>query len=54
MTAEIWAAVGVLVATLVLFIVPVVVSIWYAIEHLIDDKQSYASAIAQSNRGGVR
>ena len=54
MNAEIWAAVGALVATLVLFIVPVLVCTWYAIEHLIDDKQSYASVIAQSNGGSVR
>jgi hypothetical protein len=37
MNAEIWASVGTIVATLVLFIVPGLVYTWYALEHLLDD-----------------
>ena len=48
MNAEIWAAVGTTVATLVLFIVPGLVYTWYALESMIGDKDSYASVIAQS------
>jgi hypothetical protein len=41
MNAEIWATIGTIVATLVLFIVPGFIYTWYALEHLIDDKRSY-------------
>lgn len=49
MNAEIWATVGTIVATLVLFIVPGLTYTWYAHEYLIDDKKSYARVIAKSN-----
>ena len=52
MNTEIWAAVGTTVATLVLFIVPGLIYTWYALEHMIGDKQSYARVIAQSNCDG--
>ena len=48
MNAEIWATIGRIVATLVLFIVPGLIYTWYALEHLIDDKRSYARVIAKS------
>jgi len=51
MNAELWATVGTIIATLVLFIVPGVVFTWYAIEHMIDDKESYDRVIAECNRG---
>jgi hypothetical protein len=51
MNAEIWASSGIGVATLLLFIIPAVVYIWYALEHMIDDKQSSERAIAKSNGG---
>ncbi len=54
MNTELWAAVGTTVATLVLFIVPALVYAWYALEHLIGDKKSYADAIAKSNGGTAR
>ena len=53
MNAEIWASIGTIVATLVLLIVPGLAYTWYAFEHLIGDRDSYESAIAQSN-GGTR
>ena len=34
MSAEIWASVGTIVATLVLLVVPGLVYTWYALEHL--------------------
>jgi hypothetical protein len=34
MDAEIWASVGTIVATLVLFVVPGLAYTWYALEHL--------------------
>jgi hypothetical protein len=34
MDVEIWASVGTIVATLVLFVVPGLVYTWYALEHL--------------------
>jgi hypothetical protein len=52
MDTEIWAAIGTTIATLVLFIIPGVVYTWYALEHMIGDKESYASVVAQSNRDG--
>jgi hypothetical protein len=51
MNAEIWAAIGTIAATLVLLIVPGLVYTWYALEHLIGDRNSYESVIAQSNGG---
>lgn len=51
MNAEIWASISVGVATLVLFIIPAVVCTWYALEHMIDDKQSYERVIAKGNGG---
>jgi hypothetical protein len=53
MNAEIWATIGTIVATLALFIVPGLIYTWYALEHLIGDKKSYAHAIAKSNGGTV-
>jgi hypothetical protein len=50
MNAEIWASIGTVVATLVLFVVPGLVYTWFALEHLIGDRKSYESVIAQSNR----
>lgn len=49
MTAEMWATVGTIVATLALLVVPALVYTWYALEHLIGDKTSYGSVIAKSN-----
>ena len=54
MDAELWAVIGTIVATLVLFIVPGLVYTWYALEYLIDDKRSYARVIAKSNGGTMR
>jgi hypothetical protein len=51
MSAEIWETVGTIVATLALLIVPGLVYTWYALEHLIDDKESYARVAAKSNGG---
>ena len=53
MNADIWAIIGTTVATLVLFIVPGLIYTWYALEHLIDDKKSYARVIAKSDGGTV-
>jgi hypothetical protein len=41
MSVELWCTVGTIVATLVLFIVPGLVYTWYALEHLISDKETY-------------
>jgi hypothetical protein len=54
MNAEASAIIGTIAATLLLFIVPGLIYTWYALEHLIGDKRSYADAIAKSNRGTVR
>lgn len=43
--AELWAAVGTTIAT-VLLIVPGVVYAWYVLENWIDDDDSYAHAMA--------
>jgi hypothetical protein len=51
MNAEIWASIGTIVATLVLFIVPGLLYTWYALEHVIEDKRSYERVIAKSNGG---
>jgi hypothetical protein len=48
MTEDVWAIIGTSVATLVLLIVPGLVYAWYALEHMIDDKRSYAQVIAKS------
>jgi hypothetical protein len=53
MNAEIWATAGTIVATLLLFIVPGLIYTWYALEHMIGDKTSYARVIAKSNGGTV-
>jgi len=37
MNAEIWASVGTILATLVLFLVPGLVYTWYALEHIAKD-----------------
>jgi len=50
MTAEIWASAATIVATLVLIIIPGLISTWYALEHMIGDKTSYESVIAQTKR----
>ena len=54
MNAEIWATIGTIAATLVLFIVPGLIYTWYALDHLIDDERSYARVIAKSNGGTSR
>jgi hypothetical protein len=51
MNTEIWAFVGTIAATLVLLIGPALIYTWYALEHLIGDRNSYESVIAQSNGG---
>ena len=51
MNAEIWASIATIAGTLLLLIVPGLIYTWYALEHLIDDKQSYESVIAKSNSG---
>lgn len=38
MNTEIWATLGTIVATLVLFIVPGLIYTWYVLEHLIGDE----------------
>jgi hypothetical protein len=47
MNAEIWATIGTIVATLLFLIVPGVVYTWYALEHMIADRQSYARVMAE-------
>ena len=54
MNAEVWSSVGIAVATLVLFVVPGLVYAWYALEHVIADRKSYARVIARSDGGTVR
>jgi hypothetical protein len=54
MSVAVWASIGTVVATLVLFIVPGLVFTWYALEHLIEDKRSYERVIAKSNGGTTR
>jgi hypothetical protein len=51
MNAEVWASVGTIIATLVFVVVPGVIYTWYALEHVIDDRKSYAGVIAKSNGG---
>ena len=51
MNAEIWATFGTIAGTLLLLIGPGLIYTWYALEHLIDDKNSYERVIAKSNRG---
>ena len=54
MDAEIWASIGTIVATLVLFIVPGLIYTWYVLDCLIGDKDSYESVIAEINGGRAR
>jgi hypothetical protein len=54
MNAEIWATIGTFAATLLLLIVPGLIYAWYALEHMIGDKNSYESAIRKSNGGTAR
>jgi hypothetical protein len=54
MNAEIWAFLGTIVATLVLLIVPGLAYTWYALEHLIGDRESYVTVIARSDGAGRR
>lgn len=54
MNAEIWAVIGTFAGTLLLLIVPGLVYTWYALEHIIGDKNSYESVIAKSNGGTAR
>ena len=49
MNAEIWASIGTIVATFVLFIVPGLIYTWYVLDHMIGDKKSYESVIAKAN-----
>lgn len=53
MHADVWASIGTIVATLVLFVVPALVYTWYALEHVIEDKRSYDRVIARCNGGTV-
>ena len=53
MNSEIWATIGTIVGTLLLFIAPGLIYTWYALEHLIGDKNSYGRVIAKSNGGTV-
>lgn len=53
MNVDVWASIGTIVATLVLFVVPGLVYTWYAIEHVIEDRGSYDRVIARSNGGSV-
>jgi hypothetical protein len=54
MNAELWASVGTIVATLALVVVPGLVYTWYALEHMIGDRKSYAAVVAKSNGGTPR
>ena len=54
MNAEIWASIGTIVATLLLFILPGLVYSWYALDHMIGDRKSYEGVIARSNGGSER
>lgn len=54
MNGEMWAAIGTIVGTLLLVIVPGLIYTWYVIEHLIGDGESYESAIERSNGARVR
>ena len=47
MSAEIWASVATVLATLLLFIVPALIYTWYLLEDMIGDKESYESVIAE-------
>jgi hypothetical protein len=53
MNAEIWATIGTVVATLLLFIVPGLIYTWYALEHMIGDRTSYEPVIAKSSGGAA-
>jgi hypothetical protein len=53
MNTELWATIGTIIATLLLLIVPGFIYTWYALDHLIGDKKSYAHVIAKSNGGSV-
>lgn len=50
MTAEIWAAAGTVVATLVLFVVPGLVYTWYVLEDMIGDDTSYESVMLAASQ----
>src|SRR5262249_35487689 len=54
MNAEIWASIGTIVATLVLFIIPPLIYTWYVLDHMIGDQKSYARVIAKSNGGNAQ
>ena len=54
MNAEIWASIGTIVATLLLFIVPGLIYTWYALDHMIGDRKGYERVIAKSNGGTER
>ena len=54
MDAEIWATIGTFAVTFLLLIVPGLIYTWYALDHLIGDKNSYESVIAKSNGGTAR
>lgn len=54
MNAEIWASIGTIVATLLLFILPGLVYTSYALDHMIGDRKSYERVIAKSNGGSER
>lgn len=50
MSAEAWASVGAIVATLVLVVVPGLVYAWYVLEQMIGDPKSYDHVIAAVHR----
>jgi hypothetical protein len=45
-SAELWAAVGTTIATVIFLLVPGIVYLWYVLESWIDDDDSYAPVIA--------
>jgi hypothetical protein len=45
-SAELWAAVGTTIATVVFLLVPGVIAAWYVLESWIDDGDSYTRVIA--------
>jgi hypothetical protein len=47
MSVETWCTVGTIVGTLVLLILPGLVYTWYALEHMIGDKENYAPVVTE-------
>lgn len=53
MSTAAWATIGTVVATLVFLVVPGVIYVWCAIEHMIGDSRTYARAIPDDVYSGV-